>query len=364
MRMGNELTERDWLYALVLRKGVGRKSIFRIYEQNDSLANVDWSSYLPAVGRGNGSPCLTYAQVLADKQARERQGVEFICIFDEQFPAALKEIPDPPLLLFYRGNLSLLQNPLIAVVGARKPSTYGIMACQYLTEQLSNAGFDIVSGLAYGIDGQAHRSALESGGGTIGVLGCGIDQIYPRSHGTLYKEVEARGLLLSEYPPGVKPAPGLFPERNRLISGLSLGVLVVEAAAKSGSLVTADCALEQGREVFAVPGSIFSEVSEGPHQLLKQGAKLVTSAADIIEELAYLISLPAPVKNRQVEIVLSVDERDLLALITDQPTHWNELYAKLESGKRRNLDRDLLALEVKNVIKSLPGGYYVRRRKG
>ncbi|MCK9910703.1 DNA-processing protein DprA, partial [Microbacteriaceae bacterium K1510] len=219
----------------------------------------------------------------------------------------LLEIPDPPLLLYYRGDLKWLRQPMLGVVGSRKPTPYGKAACAHLTAELSEAGFVIVSGAAYGIDAEAHRSALRSKNGTVGVLGCGLAHVYPPLHRTLYQEIASCGLLLSEYPPDTPPHPGLFPERNRIISGLSLGVLLVEAAERSGSLITADCALEQGREIFAVPGTIFSPLSLGPHNLIKQGAKLVTGSEDILEEFRYRLLVSSTGKAVQEAIVLSAE---------------------------------------------------------
>jgi DNA processing protein len=348
-REATNVNERDWLYSLTIIPGLGRRRLREWYEESGSFQGV-------AERTGN----KTEADVRMDKQARLEAGVNFVCLLDEEYPVLLREIPDPPLILFYRGNCSLLRQPGIAVVGSRRPTSYGRAACGFLVKQLVEAGLVIVSGMACGIDGEAHRTALRCGGGTIAVLGCGIDQIYPRSHRALYQDISTSGLVLSEYPPGTPPVAGLFPERNRIVSGLSLGVLIVEAAERSGSLITADCALEQGREVFAVPGPIFSEVSAGPHNLLKQGAKLVTSSTDITSEFMHLFpSGHSPVEPPEVDI--DAKERTLLQLVGYEPVHWDELHALVRPEERHALNRDLLRLEVKGLISSLPGGYYVRR---
>jgi len=362
------LEERDIVYSLTILPGVGRKTLYQLYQRlgsyhallaEDSRALLA-AMQLPRSVQDAISRAMNRRQVLADKQARIRRGISFVCFLDEQFPPLLREIPDPPAVLFYRGNLALLSRPMLGVVGTRRPTAYGKAACRYVTAGLCQAGFVIVSGLAQGIDAEAHRSALEQGGGTVAVLGGGIDQIYPRQNRPLYQQIAQSGLLLAEYAPGEPPRPGMFPERNRLISGLSLGVLIVEAAERSGSLITADCALEQGKEVFALPGPIFSRASAGPHQLIKQGAKLVTSVQDIIEEFpGCAASGEAPSSPKSAE--LAADERQLLALIGYEPVHWEALFAQLDPAARGLLDRTLLYLETKGLIAALPGGYYVKQ---
>ncbi|NGQ93995.1 DNA-protecting protein DprA [Brevibacillus sp. SYP-B805] len=363
------LEERDWLYALATTPGVGRKRLRNILETWGSLADFaghiqqkrDDSLLFDTQLRRLLRERLTPERVWEEKRKRVAAGIRFVCLLDADFPAALTHIPDPPLLLFYKGELGWLDRPLIAVVGTRRPTPYGKAACARLCEQLAKAGFVIVSGVASGIDAEAHRAALRSGAGTVGVLGCGIDQVYPPVNRPLYRQVESSGLLLSEYPPGTPPRQGLFPERNRIISGLSLGVVVIEAAEKSGSLITADCALEQGKEVFAVPGPIFSEVSAGPHNLIKQGAKLVTGWEDILDEFPHLV----PALRRSIQPAaaprLEEAERKLLALIPYEPVHWDHLHEALDPEARRTMDRELVCLETKGCIISLPGGYYARR---
>ncbi|MCL6553732.1 MAG: DNA-processing protein DprA [Firmicutes bacterium] len=199
------------------------------------------------------------------------------------YPPRLWHVPDPPPVLFVRGVLAV--GPAVAVVGARRASPYGLQAAARLARDLAAAGITVVSGLARGIDGAAHGGALEGGGRTIAVLGAGVDVVYPPEHAHLAAAIAARGALVSEFPPGTVPQPGHFPRRNRVISGLSLAVVVVEGTEDSGALVTVDCALAQGRDVFAVPGSIFSPVSRAPLALLRDGAKMATSADDILQEL-------------------------------------------------------------------------------
>jgi DNA processing protein len=212
---------------------------------------------------------------------------------DPAYPALLREIPDAPLLLYYQGDLGLLRGPNVAVVGARNCTAEGMAVASWLSRDLAKAGVTVISGMAKGIDRVAHLAALEEAGGSIAVLGTGIDVVYPPINADLYAHLAERGLLIAEFMPGSEPAPARFPIRNRLISGLSQGVLVVEAAAGSGSLITARLALEQDRDVFAVPGHTMAAVSEGCRELIRRGAKAVFRADDILTELAPLLTLEA-----------------------------------------------------------------------
>lgn len=218
--------------------------------------------------------------------ALHKANVDVLCWHDDSYPALLKEIYDGPPLLYYRGRRELLNKPLFAVVGSRRPSRIGRGDAQAFANALSRAGLTVVSGMALGVDGAAHLGALTGGASTIAVLGTGVDQCYPRSNAALYEQIAHEGLLISELPLGSPPLRHQFPRRNRIISGMSLGVLVVEAALRSGSLITARQALEQNREVFAIPGSIHNPASRGCNSLIKQGAKLVEQLDDILEELS------------------------------------------------------------------------------
>ncbi|HZG15067.1 MAG TPA: DNA-processing protein DprA [Candidatus Bathyarchaeia archaeon] len=365
------LEERDWLYSLSKIQGVGRKSIHMIYEQWNTISafieecRISNDHMFPIAEKVRQLICkhLTPEQVQKDKLERTNASFSSITIHDQEYPEMLRQIPDPPLILYYRGNLAFLHQPIIAIVGSRKPTPYGKDACAVICKQLAEAGMVIASGMAYGIDAEAHRTALRMKAPTIGVLGCGIDQVYPTIHRPLYREVEEKGLLLSEYPPGAQPVPGYFPERNRIISGLALGVVVVEAAVKSGSLITAQFALEQGREVFAVPGPVFSPLSAGPHNLIKEGAKLVTGWDDIYVEISHMIpdanQAPLPA---EAPVSLTPSESALLDMIGYSPILWDELFPTLDASMRRTIDMDLIQLEGKGYIASLPGGFYTRRK--
>ncbi len=280
-----------------------------------------------------------------------------ITLADEDYPALLREIIDPPLALFYRGDLTLLTRPLVAVVGSRRASPYGVNASRELARQLATEGISIVSGLARGIDAAAHQSALSAGGGTIAVLGTGIDVIYPRSHRTLTNDIAEKGLILTEFPPGTPPLAPNFPVRNRVISGLSHGVVIVEATSRSGSLITARTAAEQGREVFAVPGSIFAAGTEGTHRLIQYGAKLVHDVNDILEEL------PGGLLARRESVVMPDSPlREVLAAFTrEEATHIDAAAEKLGQSVA-SLSEAVLQLELGGWLRALPGARYVRDR--
>jgi DNA processing protein len=284
--------------------------------------------------------------------------VQLLCCADSRYPFLLSTLPDPPVLLWCRGDLSCLQQPTVALVGSRSATSYGRKVSFLLARQLTQAGCVVVSGLAEGIDGQAHAGALAAGGRTIAVLGCGVDVIYPRFHSRLYEQIQAQGLLISEYPLGIQPDSFRFPARNRIISGLSLGVVVVEAAARSGSLITARLALEQNREVFAVPGRIDSPQSEGAHHLIQQGAHLVHSVEDILRELP-TTSSGKEATSLVIPEDLAEPEKELLTLLEVYPVDIEELTAK--SGLPVSaLHALLLNLELKGIIRQLPGQQYER----
>lgn len=280
---------------------------------------------------------------------------QVITLIDDDYPPLLKEIPDPPLALHFRGDRTLLARTAIAMVGSRRASPYGVNVATHLARQLVSAGVVIVSGLARGIDAAAHCAALDGGGTTIAVLGTGIDVIYPRSNHRLFRRIAGHGLILSEFPPGAPPKPEHFPIRNRLISGLSKGTVIVEATRRSGSLITARMAAEQNRDVFAVPGSIFSPGSEGPHRLVQYGAKLVHDANDVLEELpGYLRAAQLP------EAVPDSPLREVLAVLTrEEASHIDALAQKLGQATGA-VAESLLQLELGGWIRALPGARYVR----
>jgi DNA processing protein len=280
-----------------------------------------------------------------------------LAIVDAEYPPLLREIIDPPFALFYRGDLALLQKPMVALVGSRRASAYGMNASAHLARQLVSAGVAIVSGLARGIDAAAHEASLDAGGATIAILGTGIDLVYPRSHARLARAIAERGLALTEFPPGTPPLAANFPVRNRVISGVSLGTVIVEATSRSGSLITARMAAEQGREVFAVPGSIFAAGHEGTHRLIQYGAKLVHDAADILEELPGGLRLPDAKEAEPDEPLREV----LAAFSREEAMHIDALATKLGASVARVSDA-VLQLELGGWLKALPGSRYMRAR--
>jgi DNA processing protein len=265
------------------------------------------------------------------------------------YPARLAELYDPPERLYVRGSFDSLSQPGVAVVGARSCSAYGAQVARSVARELAAAGVVVVSGLARGIDGEAHRGALEGGGTTIAVLGCGIDRDYPRSHAELARRIVGSGAIVSEYPPGVEPAPWRFPARNRIIAGLSLATVVVEARERSGALITADFALELGRDVFAVPGEITSGLSAGTNGLLRQGAAPLTAALDVLEA----IGVEPPAARR---VPVSDGGAALLALLADGAQAADELTRRI-GRPSAEVAAALVELELAGLVVQSEGLY-------
>jgi DNA processing protein len=281
-------------------------------------------------------------------------GQHIITLADEAYPRALLEIADPPSLLYVRGNPALLENRALAMVGSRNATPQGVQTAENFAKALAGQGLCIVSGLALGIDAAAHRGALAAGGETIAVIGTGADRIYPARNKELALAIAERGAIVSEFPLGTPSIASNFPRRNRIISGLSRGVLVVEAAPESGSLITARLAAEQGREVFAIPGSIHSPVARGCHKLIKQGAKLVETAADILEELGNFA------EPSRAEVTTDESGTDpILAALGHDPCSLDDL-AERTALSADQLLPELLTLELDGRIATLPGNRYQR----
>lgn len=292
-----------------------------------------------------------------------QQGIEIVPEADARYPRALREIHDPPGVLFIRGRLLPQDALAVAIVGTRHGTQYGLRQAERLGGSLARAGLTIISGLARGIDAAAHRGALAAGGRTLAVLASGVLNIYPPEHARLADEVCAQGAVVSESPPRAEPLAGQFPQRNRLISGLSLGVIVIEAGDRSGALITARHAMEQGREVFAMPGSVESRASRGCHQLLRDGATLVESADDVLESLGPLIEA-APGGDGQTirhpaELTLNDTERQVLAAVGTEATTVDEIVAGSGLPVSRVL-ATLSVLEMRRLIRRLSGTTVVR----
>ncbi len=290
-------------------------------------------------------------------------GAAILPFSDGRFPARLRMIADPPPLLYVKGDLCAADERAVAIVGSRSASEYGRRVARDLARGLASLGFTVVSGMARGIDGMAHETALRSGGRTIAVLGCGVDRAYPPEHGWLYEKIAENGAVISELPMGARPAAHHFPARNRLISGLSLGVVVVEATEKSGSLITASLAVEQGREVFAVPGEVGSSRSRGAHRLLRQGAKLVETVDDIIEEIAPQLAKRTGGAPSRPDLPPSASENAhrIFALLQERSRHIDEVIE--ESGlPPSKVSEILLELELQGFLRQLPGKRYLAER--
>jgi DNA processing protein len=305
------------------------------------------------------------------KQAQQR----IICLDDECFPDLLKKISDPPILLYVLGSVALLSDPQIGIVGSRNASRYGVTVAQDFAEHLVNVGLTVTSGLASGIDKAAHEGALKAeqkqkspgGGATIAVVGTGLDRVYPATNKNLAHEIAKNGAIVSEYPLGTKPLARHFPERNRIISGMSTGVLVVEAALKSGSLITARLAMEQGREVFAVPNSINSAQAKGCHQLIRQGAKLVESGTDILEDLNAMLQLSffnneklaTEIEKTETETKITTKTSGLLRWIEYEPISLDELVV-LSKMAVSDIQSQLIMLEMEEKIEAMSAGRWRR----
>jgi DNA processing protein len=283
---------------------------------------------------------------------------------DDDYPELLEQIPDPPELLFVQGDVDLLSQWQIAIVGSRNPSTSGHEAAFEFSKYLAECGIVITSGLAMGIDAAAHKGALAAGGKTIAVVGTGLDRVYPAKHRDLAHVIVNNGAMVSEFPLGTPPQANHFPRRNRIISGLSLGALVTEAAIKSGSLITARMAMEQGREVFAIPGSIHNPLARGCHKLIREGAKLVETAQDILEELGPLSAVQrTKLKSEASQDIEPIQRDDDYQLLLDKlgydPIQIDVLIER--SGLTADVVSSmLLLLELQGQVESLPGGRYVR----
>ncbi len=305
-------------------------------------------------------------------------GIEAITLWDEKYPQSLKEIHDAPVVLYVKGKLPEDNGLAIAMVGSRQASLYGTATAHQFAVRLVELGITVVSGMARGIDTAAHQGAIKARGQTIAVLGCGLAHVYPQENEALMKEISQNGAVVSEFPIHTPPFAYNFPRRNRIISGLSLGVIVVEAREKSGALITADCALEQGREVYAIPGKIDNPSARGVNNLIKQGAKLITSVDDILEDLETHLTTALHKEEKNLAITdqenkgkveavnrlpdtgpkLSQDEQVIYKQLSDRPIHIDELIKQNTAALSI-----LFQLELKRLIKQLPGKMFIRAKK-
>ncbi len=359
---------RDWL-ALKQIAGIGNvlyKRLIETFKTPEAVFSADKKRLLSVEGISEDvikaiHDFKDFNEVDRELEAIAKEGIRLLPLTDPDYPPLLLAIYDPPPLLYVKGDIGVLDTYPIAVVGTRKNTPYGRSVAEKISRGLAERGVTIVSGFARGIDGIAHRAAIAAGGKTIAVMGSGIDQIYPPEHRRLFIEITQNGAILSEFPMGTGPEAHHFPQRNRIISGLSLGCVVVEAAKGSGSLITARLALEQGREVFAVPGPIFSETSAGPHQLIGSGAKLTTSVDDILEEIQPPQEI-SPTKTATLTLegpTLEGDEAILYQMLSWEPKHIDQV---IEEGHwpAATVSGILLSLELKGRVRQLPGQFFVR----
>lgn len=368
-RDGNEHLES--VLRLALTPGVGPrtyKSLLAYFGSAEAAIAAPASELRRVVGIG---PKLMRA-IVETRQTLDVEtelkhcrdgGVTLLTESDDDYPRLLREIHDPPIVLFVRGELALSDALALAIVGTRHATAYGLRQAERLAAGLARAGFTIISGMARGIDAAAHRGALAAGGRTWAVLGCGVLNIYPPEHFELSEQILRQGALLSEAPLLSQPHSGMFPQRNRLITGMSLGVVVIEAAQRSGAIISAEHAMEQGREVFAVPGSVESRTSRGCHQLLRDGAKLVETVDDVLEELGPLIEATPREDGRTIrhpaELQLNPQEQTVLDATGAEPSSVDQVVVRSGLPVPRVL-ATLSVLEMRRLIRRLSGNLVVR----
>src|SRR6202030_2961131 len=359
-----------WL-SLALTPGLGARMAGKLLREmgsphgifNASLTELEGHHLPAAVAQAIHSrrPLSDAAKELAAAQAA---GCKLLTWDEPAYPARLREIYDPPPLLYVLGNIELLNKHLISIVGARRPTPYGNQMAERLGRDLADRGIVVTSGMARGIDSCAHKGALSpTSGATIGVLGCGIDVVYPKENKKLFADMEQRGAIITEFPMGTFPAPQNFPIRNRVIAGIALGVVVVEGAQYSGSLITARLAMEFGREVFGVPGNVTQPVSFAPNQLIRQGAKLVTNGEDVIEDLptpvrAALVQAEKPEaaqRNLLLAASLNSSEKKIYELLkSDESVHIDDIVERSGLNSSEVL-ATLFDLEMKGIVRQMPG---------
>lgn len=377
--------ELHWL-ALRMVPGLGTLRSYRLIEKwkspqavfRASRTELEASGLSAGLAQSITSGCSFEEAVDQQEKAREI-GARVIPIFDPLYPQRLRETYDPPLVLFARGRLELLQSYGIAIVGTRRPTPYGVAAAERLSADLCQAGLAIVSGMARGIDTAAHKAALRAGGETVAVLGCGVDVLYPADNRRLFDDLATEGLILSEFPMRTPAYPQNFPIRNRIVSGLSLGVLIVEGAQYSGSGITARLAVEQGREVFAIPGNITSKMSWGPNLLIKDGtAKLVQEWGDVVNELPAAVrrelvnrgqqrilmnggqSHPEGDEKAALNPLQELARRILNELQVDESKQLDELLETFEGVSSSEMIAALFELEMNGLVRQLPGKRFVK----
>ena len=374
-----------WL-ALRLVPGLGSVGALKLLEKlkspqaifRASASELEGAGMSPAQAHNIASGC-SFEDAVDQQQKMLNAGAQLISIHDARYPSRLREIFDPPIILFAIGRTELMPTASIGVVGTRNPTPYGMAAAERLSADLARAGLTIISGMARGIDASAHQATLKENGDTIAVLGCGVDVIYPSNNRRLYDEIAKKGLLLSEFPIGAPAFPQNFPIRNRIVSGLSIGVLIVEGAQHSGSAITARLAMDQGREVFAVPGNVTSKMSWGPNLLIKEGgAKLVQEWSDVTNELPVAVRrdlvsraqqkmlldgiepLPDAPPGTPEEPQKALGRKLLNTLQVDEPKQLDALLETFDGVSSSELISALFELEMNGLVRQLPGKKFVK----
>ena len=364
---------RDDIYMLWLSSKVNElgsrklNALLDIFDTARNIFNADIDELKTANLTPHAMDVLTTKRSLQDienmLETMENKGIVYLSRNNPRFPALLGKIPDPPVGIFFIGTLPADNTEKVAIIGSRRCSEYGLLSARLLAKPLAEEGVVVVSGMARGVDSMAHRGALQGGGMTIAVLGCGVDICYPAENRELRKEIINSGCVMSEYPPGTRPAPAFFPARNRIISGLSLGVVVTEAGKKSGTLITVDTAIDQGREVLAVPGNISSKLSQGTNKLIQEGAHPIADYTDILNALK--IS-PSPVseekvKNSEKNIAnnLAPDEKQVYDSLAFDAVSFDMLL-NLTNINPSRMHMICTGLELKGLARKLPGNRYVK----
>ncbi|MEA2020751.1 MAG: DNA-processing protein DprA [Patescibacteria group bacterium] len=362
-----ESSELKYWVGLSMVRGLGPKNFAKLYGRYGSAKKIWNLSRRDLISSGISQHIAdsleaTRSKVCLEKEMERIQklNISVIRLVDENYPYRLKNIPSPPFLLYVKGELCEQDSLAVSVVGTRKCTNYGVRATKYLVSSLSEGGFTVVSGLAYGIDSVAHRTALKCSGRTIAVLGCGVDQVYPAGNRELAHQIigGATGAIISEFPLGFPPTAGNFPARNRIISGLSLAVLVTEAPKRSGALLTASCAAEQGRPVYAVPGSLFSSNSEGANRLISDGAAPVVDCETLLSDLG------ASMKKKQIkarkELPQGEREKTVFGVMSEDPKHVDKIVRASELPTSVVLST-LSKMELRGMVVDCGGGKWAKK---
>ena len=362
---------KAYYVLLSMVDGLGPRRLAALVEHFGTAEKVWFAGerdlrYVPGIGDKVISCLVTRRRELKPEQEIQRicdLGIRVISREEREYPQVLKRIYDPPQILYLRGNTEVLNKAMFAIVGARKATHYGITMARRIAAELTYAGLGITSGMARGIDTAAHMGALDAGGPTVAVLGCGVDVVYPRENRKLMEQIIDKSAVISEFPPGTSPVGGNFPQRNRIISGLASGVLVIEAAQNSGSLITADFALEQGRDVFALPGQVTHPLNKGCHMLIRQGACLVEQASDILDEMGIIEGKGGhsftDIPDRDTNNDLTPEEKKVYNVISDDPVS-SEVIIERAGLKPSEVLAILAVMEINGLVRLLPGRRYVR----